>query len=121
MISGQLQFWLCTQPTDMRCQFDGLAARVKQHMGLNPLSGKAFVFLNRRGTMMKVLYFEPGGYCLWCKRLEQGQFARPGGSADSKLALSATAFQALLEGLELEVKKRRKRWKNSTLQAPCHV
>jgi transposase len=62
----------------MRCQFDGLAARVKQQMGLNPLGGHAFIFINRRRTMMKVLYFESGGYCLRSKRLEQGQFADPG-------------------------------------------
>lgn len=117
MISGQLQFWLCTQPADMRCQFDGLAARVKQQMGLNPLSGQAFIFINRRCTMMKVLYFDSGGYCLWCKRLEQGQFARLGSHSEGKISLSATEFQALLEGLDLQVKKRRKRWKISALAA----
>ncbi|CAM5431713.1 hypothetical protein SSTU70S_02724 [Stutzerimonas stutzeri] len=38
------------------------------------LSGQYFVFVNRRKTQMKMLYFTPTGYCLWAKRLEQGQF-----------------------------------------------
>jgi transposase len=94
----------------MRCQFDGLAARVRQQMGQDPLSGDGFVFINRRRTLMKVLYFEPGGFCLWSKRLEQGQFTALPGAHKGSLALSRTAFEALLEGLDFTVKKTRKRW-----------
>jgi len=56
------RIWLCTQPTDMRCSFDGLSARVRRHLGEEPTSGHWFVFLNRRRTMMKILGFETGGY-----------------------------------------------------------
>lgn len=42
--------------------------------GQDPLSGQLFVFINRRATQMKALYFDRGGYCVWAKRLEQGQF-----------------------------------------------
>lgn len=71
---NQARIWLCTQPTDMRKSFNGLSALVKNQLDHNPLSGQYFVFVNRRKTQMKVLYFEPSGYCLWSKRLEQGQF-----------------------------------------------
>lgn len=74
-LSGDLKIWLCTQATDMRRSFDGLSAQVKQELGDDPTSGALFVFINRRRTQMKCLYFEAGGYCLWRKRLEQGQFA----------------------------------------------
>ena len=69
------RIWLCTQPTDMRCPFDGLSARVRRHLGEEPTSGHWFVFVNRRRTMMKILGFETGGYWIWGKRLECGQFA----------------------------------------------
>ena len=70
----QVKIWLCTQPVDMRKSYDGLSALVRNRLGEDPLSGQLFVFINKRKTHMKVLYFEPTGYCVWCKRLEQGQF-----------------------------------------------
>lgn len=104
------RLWLCTQPTDMRRSFTGLSAVVRQQLGDNPLSGQGFVFINRRRTQLKCLYFEAGGYCLWSKRLEQGQFGLPAGAKDAALALSSAEFQALIEGLDWAIKRRRKRW-----------
>jgi len=57
----------------MRKSFDGLSALVKHAMGLDPLSGRLFVFINRRATQMKVLYFDRSGFCVWAKRLEAGR------------------------------------------------
>jgi transposase len=116
MRSTPQRLWLCTQPVDMRCSFDGLASVVRQRLGGNPLSGDGYVFVNRRRTMMRVLYFEPGGYCLWSKRLEQGHFAMPQVGDQPARALSATVFESLLEGLDIEVKKQRKRWRSSVHQ-----
>ncbi|MDN5872721.1 MAG: transposase, partial [Nitrococcus sp.] len=59
---------------------------------------------------LKCLYFEEGGYCLWSKRLERGQFARLAPDREGKRALSRTEFEALIEGLDLAIKRRRKRW-----------
>lgn len=110
MLKPGLGIWLCTQPADMRKSYDGLAALVKNQLGLEPLSGQAFVFINRRRTQLKCLYFEPGGFCLWCKRLEAGRFAPFPVAADGKVVLSAIDFAALIEGLEVVVKRRQKRW-----------
>lgn len=105
------QWWLCTQPTDMRKQHQGLLALVTQFMDMNPLNGHGFIFINARRTLLKCLYFEPGGYCVWYKRLEQGKFARVSAPDDTtSLSLSSTEFQSLLEGLDMTIKKRRKRW-----------
>ena len=77
------RIWLCTQPTDMRCSFDGLSARVRRYLGEDPTSGHWFVFINRRRTMIKILGFDTGGYWIWGKRLEQGEFALgPGSEGD---------------------------------------
>ncbi len=111
MIYRPAQWWLCTRPTDMRKQHQGLIALVSGFMGMNPLSGHGFIFINARRTLLKCLYFEPGGYCLWYKRLEQGEFARlQATEGATPIALSNTEFQSLLEGLDLTIKKRRKRW-----------
>lgn len=111
MIYRPAQWWLCTRPTDMRKQHQGLIALVSGFMGMNPLSGHGFIFINARRTLLKCLYFEPGGYCLWYKRLEQGEFAQLKTSDNTPhLALSNTELQSLLEGFDLTIKKRRKRW-----------
>ena len=59
----------------MRCSFDGLSARVRRHLDEDPTSGHWFVFINRRRTLLKILAFDTGGYWIWSKRLERGQFA----------------------------------------------
>lgn len=71
---SQVRIWLCTIPTDMRKSYNGLSALVKNKLQGNPLSGELFVFVNRRQNQMKVLYFDRSGYCIWSKKLEQGQF-----------------------------------------------
>ena len=103
------RIWLCTTATDMRKSFDGLSADVRSRLGENPASGHWFVFINRRCTQIKVLTLEPGGYCVWSKRLEAGQFARLGRDAQIKRPLLPTEFIALLDGVDLLVKKQRKR------------
>jgi transposase len=110
---SQARIWLCTAPTDMRKSFDGLSALAKNQLGHNPLSGAYFVFVNRRKTQMKVLYFEPSGYCLWSKRLEQGQFrVRP--SATGQHALSWTDLHLILEGIEVQKSRQFKRYRHAS-------
>ncbi|GIU51380.1 hypothetical protein TUM4438_40830 [Shewanella sairae] len=63
--SPDLRIWLYAKPVDMRKQFDGLIVLAKHQLHASPMSGELFVFINRKQTMMKVLYFSRGGYCLW--------------------------------------------------------
>jgi len=49
----------------MRKSFDGLQASARHSMGLNPLDGALYVFVNRRGTQIRVLYFDRTGFCIW--------------------------------------------------------
>lgn len=122
-LKSDMPIWLCTQPTDMRRSFDGLSAQVRRLLLESPSSGALFVFINRRRTQMKCLYFESGGYCLWSKRLEQGQFALPRKADNVKQALQATEFLSLIEGIDLLIIRRRKRYKprekqNQTCYSP---
>lgn len=50
-----IRVWLAAGVTDMRKDFDGLAALVQQHLGQDPFSGQLFAFRGRRGDLVKVL------------------------------------------------------------------
>lgn len=109
--SQQARIWLCTTPTDMRKSYNGLSALVKNQLKHDPLSGHYFVFVNRRKTMMKVLYFESSGYCLWSKRLEQGQFGVSATSSGQR-ALTWADLQLLLDGTEVQKLRQLKRYRH---------
>ena len=106
----RVRVWLYARPTDMRKQFDGLAALARNQLEEDPMSGHLFVFINRRRTYMKVLYFDRGGYCLWCKRLEQGLFNYQAERGE-KQALSWTDLKLLLDGVQVQKVRQFKRYK----------
>jgi transposase len=105
---GQVRVHLYGRPTDMRKSFDGLYALTRQQMGLDPLSGRLFVFINRRATQMKVLYFDRSGYCVWSKRLEQGRFLSDWRAVSTR-EMDWTGLKLLLEGIEPKVIRKRYR------------
>lgn len=106
---SRVRVWLYTRPTDMRKSFDGLAALVKNALGEDPTSGHLFVFINRRRSQMKVLYFDRSGYCLWSKRLEQGHF-QSWSDGSEKMALDWTRLKLLLEGIDLRERRQFRRY-----------
>ncbi len=73
--------WLAAGITDMRCGFNGLAAKAHTTLSEDPYSGHVFVFRGRRGDLIKVLWWSGDGLCLLAKRLERGRFVWP--QADS--------------------------------------
>lgn len=87
-------------PIDMRRSFDGLAAAVRERMDLNPDGGDLFVFSNRRGHLIKILFFDKQGYCLLCKRMEKGVFKFPFGK-EAKLLVDSASLEKLLLGKRL--------------------
>lgn len=109
--NSRVPIWLYTQPADMRKSYRGLLGLVKQQLQENPLNGY-YVFINRRKTQMKILYFEASGYCIWSKRLSQGQF-NYSGSSTGKQALRAVDLQHLLIGIKIEKYRQYKRYQPS--------
>ena len=105
---GQVRVHVYGRPTDMRKSFDGLYALTRQGLGLDPLSGRLFVFINRRATQMKVLYFDRTGFCVWSKRLEQGRFLSEWRAVSTR-EMDWTGLKLLLEGIE--PKRIRKRYR----------
>src|SRR5437867_12008213 len=86
------------EPVDLRKSIDGLVGLVKGALAEDPLSGSLLVFLNRRGTYLKLVYWDRTGFCLFAKRLEQRRFRLP--AAAPKHELSAQVFRLFLDGLE---------------------
>jgi len=91
--------WLAAGVTDMRKGMDGLAALVQTALSENPFSGHIFVFRGRRGDLVKLLWFDGDGLCLFAKRLERGRFVWPQ-AASGSVVLSAAQLSMLLEGID---------------------
>jgi transposase len=106
------------RPTDMRKSFDGLYALTRHELGQDPLSGHLFVFINRRGTQMKVLYWDRSGFCVWAKRLEQGRFVSDWRRV-ATCEMDWTGLKLLLEGIE--ARTQRKRYQSRMNQAQTRV
>ena len=101
--------WLYGRAADMRKSYDGLSGLVRTAMGDNPLNGSLFVFVNRRKTQMKALYFDGDGYCVWSKRLERGRFqVRFDGAG--KVHMSVSTLRLLVDGIELKSVRRVRRY-----------
>lgn len=101
--TGNLKVFLAVEPCDMRKSFNGLHALVSERLGEDPRQGALFVFINRRHTRLKVLYWDGTGLWVMIKRLEQGTFAWPKSveSGAVKLKLTPEAFGMLTSGIDL--------------------
>lgn len=110
-IPSSIRIFVCTAPTDMRKQFDGLAALVAHSFGKDVMTGDYFVFVNRTKNRCKVLCWDRDGFALWSKRLERGCFQLPSVDEGSIVAeIDATTLAMILGGVDLSTAKRRKRF-----------
>jgi transposase len=86
--------------TDLRQGINGLSIMAEGVMKQNPFSGNLFVFANRGGRTIKLIYWDHNGFCLWMKKLEEDRFHWPRTGEDVR-ELSAKEFEWLLDGLDL--------------------
>ncbi|MAE43834.1 MAG: IS66 family insertion sequence hypothetical protein [Magnetovibrio sp.] len=94
-----VRVYLALGRTDMRKGMPGLAVLVQEVLKKDPFAGHLFVFRGRRGDLVKVLYWDNQGFCLFAKRLERGRFVWP--STQAGVAhLSAAQLGMLLEGMD---------------------
>jgi transposase len=92
--------YLALGSTDMRKSINGLSIMVEQAMDLNPFSGDLFVFCNRRRNIIKILYWDRNGFCLWHKRLEEHRFKWPE-SEQEIMTIDQSSLTWLLYGLDI--------------------
>jgi len=100
MFSGEVRVYIAVGVTDMRKAIDGLSIMVLEQQGLDPLSGHLFAFSNRNRSLVKVLYWDRNGFCLWQKRLEKDRFRWPE-SRQEVLEVGKRELSWLLDGLDL--------------------
>jgi transposase len=104
-----VRIFLAARPADMRRGFDGLARMAAEVIRQDPLSGALFVFRNRRGDRLKVLYWAGDGYALWYRRLERGTFRFPACEGEA-VEIRAADLTLILEGIDLSRVRRRPRF-----------
>lgn len=86
---------------DMRKSFHGLCGVVRATFGEDPRSGSYFVFFNKKGNQVKVLYYDRTGFAIWMKNLDKGTFARPTGKGE-KIEITVEALDRIISGLSYE-------------------
>jgi transposase len=99
LLPSGLRVYVALGSMDMRKGIDGLSMLVAKQFNLDPFGGQLFVFGNRRRTMLKILYWDRNGFCLWQKRLERERFRWPESGAEL-LELEQRQLQWLLDGLD---------------------
>ena len=70
----KVKIYLKPGATDMRKSINGLSIMIQEAMASEPMSGDLYLFLNRRRNILKMLYWDKNGFCLWQKRLEKDKF-----------------------------------------------
>ena len=100
-----VKVWLATGHTDMRKGFASLALQVQEVLKHDPLGGHIFCFRGRRGDLIKVIWWDGQGACMFMKRLEKGRFVWPS-AKEGKVALSPAQLTMLLEGIDWRTPQR---------------
>jgi transposase len=104
-VPASTKVWLALGVTDMRKGFNGLAALAQEVLNQDPHCGHLFVFRGRRGDLVKVIWWDGQGACLFSKRLEKGRFVWPS-ATEGKVSLTPAQLSMLLEGIDWRMPER---------------
>jgi transposase len=104
MIPAGVQVFVALDAVDMRFGVERLSGLVRERLGYEPRGGALFVFVGRRHDIVKVLFADATGVCIFYKRLDRGTFVLPAAPAAdaTHLEIEESALDALLDGIELE-------------------
>lgn len=107
-----LRIFVCRAPTKMNYSFDSLMGRAQEIFDQDPTSGHLFVFFNRVRDRVKILFWDQDGFCIWYKRLEVGSFQMlTTASEEDGVEIEHWQLMQLLDGLDLQTGRRRKRFR----------
>jgi transposase len=105
------RYYLYLGVTDMRKSFDGLCGLVQDELQRNPFSDEVFLFINKKGDKLKLLKWEPGGFVLYYKRLEEGTFSFPIINEQKQCyEMRWTDFIMMVAGIDWQKVERQKRY-----------
>ena len=98
-VPAGVRVWLAAGHTDMRKGFDGLALLVQEKLKRDPHGGQLFVFRGKRGDLIKLIWHDGQGMCLFAKRLERGRFIWPATHGEA-VTITPGQLGYLLEGID---------------------
>jgi transposase len=98
-VSYKTPIWLYPEPVDFRKQIDGLIILIADALSLMPTSGELFIFRNRSGGKIKLLWYDGRGFWLCYYRLERGKLKFPGKN-ESVMELTHDQLSWLLSGID---------------------
>ncbi len=102
-LNRRTKIFICKEPTNMTLSYDGLFQKVKKTLKNDPFSGHLFVFVNRRRTSCKALYYDQTGFVIVGKRMDRRrQFSRVNPRYRKPLLLTESEFGMYFEGADLE-------------------
>lgn len=108
-----MKIFLAVEPVDLRASFYRLASYVRENHESDPQNGHLYVFLGKGRNLVKILFWDRSGYCVFAKRLEKGRFKLaldiPDGVAHHEVDLATLTL--ILEGIDLKGAKRRAPYK----------
>jgi transposase len=107
-VPAGVRVWLAAGHTDMRKGFDGLAMLVQETLRADPHGGQLFVFRGKRGDLLKLIWHDGQGMCLFAKRLERGRFIWPA-TVGEAVTITAAQLGYLLEGIDWRAPMRTQR------------
>jgi transposase len=118
LLPRSVRIFVSREPANLRKSFEGLSNEVRSVIGMDPLTGHVFLFLNRRRTQVKLLAWTRGGYTIVHKRLERGRFTFPERvNADcASVRIDAHELAMLLEGLVSRATRSAARWEPPVVQ-----
>ena len=98
-VPSNTRIWLANGATDMRKGFNGLSMLTQDSLHQDSFCGHLFVFRGRRGDLIKIIWWDGQGACLFSKRLERGRFIWPSPSK-GKVLITSAQLAMLLEGID---------------------
>ena len=99
MIPANTRIWIVAGVTDMRRGFMSLSGLVQTVLDQNPLTGNVYVFRGRRGDLVKILFHDGEGLCLFQKKLDRGRFVWPQAESGT-VSLTRAQLSMLCEGID---------------------
>ena len=95
------KIFVCREATDMRCSYDSLSSKVSKILDKDPFSGHLFLFVNKRRTSCKCLYYDGTGLVIISKRLEEGKFTKLNSLYKGQIIFTQSEFSSFFEGSDL--------------------
>jgi transposase len=99
MIPANRRIWIVAGITDMRRGLTSLSGLVQTSLEQSPLNGEVYVFRGRRGDLIKILFHDGEGICLFQKRLDRGRFVWPQAESGT-ISLTRAQLSMLCEGID---------------------